>query len=210
LSNKPADFQDKYAQACGNTSTRAKVPLLEYGDTLVIESLDVAKFIARNVVVGGVDSKDDQQIKMMYPSEDVYSARIDQFIDAFEATIQAYYNFLTASSKSEADAAKGPFGESLDHLQDYLGEDGPFLLGDSFSVAECIVAPWVHRFSIVLPHFRAVTVNELVSSPRVQAWLDAVLERPSVQSTNGPSEYVLSSTQGYFVNYITPGSPAAQ
>lgn len=188
---------DKYEIAWGGRGTSAKVPLLEYGDDLVVESIDVAKFISRNVG----DSTE------MYPAEK--AELLDQFIDAFDGTIQDYYSFLMAMSETEVEAAKGPFGESLDSLGEFLSDNGPYVLGDTFSVAECFAAPWVHRFSIVLPHFRSTTVDELVSSPKVQQWLDTVLERPSVQDTNGPTDYVLSSTQGYFVSYLTPGSPSA-
>jgi hypothetical protein len=44
---------------------------------------------------------------------------------------------------------------------------------------------------------------------KVTAWIDAVLNRPSVQATNGPDEKLLSATKGYFIKYVTPNSPAA-
>ena len=188
---------DKYEIAWGGRGASAKVPLLEYGDTLVVESSDVAKFTAQNI-----GNNTD-----MYPFED--AEFIDQFIDAFDLTIQDYYSFLTAMSDTEVEAAKDPLRESLNTLEEFFSsDDGPFVLGDKFSVAESFAAPWVHRFSIVLPHFRNTTVNEIVSSPKVQRWLDTVLERQSVQDTNGPTNYVLSSTQGYFVRYLTLGSPS--
>jgi hypothetical protein len=60
LSNKPPAFVDKYALAVGNTETRAKVPLLEYKDRLVVESDVVSKFVAQEI--GSVDA--------MYPKND--------------------------------------------------------------------------------------------------------------------------------------------
>ena len=135
LSNKPQEFLDKYEIAWGGRGASAKVPLLEYGDTLVVESSDVAKFTAQNI-----GNNTD-----MYPFED--AEFIDQFIDAFDLTIQDYYSFLTAMSDTEVEAAKDPLRESLNTLEEFFSsDDGPFVLGDKFSVAESFAAPWVHRF----------------------------------------------------------------
>jgi len=200
LSNKPEEFLAKYAAAVGgDTTIRAKVPLLEYGDDrLVVESEDVIKFIGQSV----------QPDDCMYPASDAEArARIDRFLPAFENVVQGYYKYLTASSEAEAMSGKHAFSEALERLQEEI--EGPFCLGETFSVAECYAAPWVHRFSVAIRHFRGDRLQDIVSpGSKVAKWMQTVLERPSVLSTNGPEDYLLKSTRNYFVKYITPGAPA--
>lgn len=188
------------------------MPLLEYGDgTLVAESLDVIQCIGENI------GSDDA----MYPADGTNRARVDAFIDAFEDTIQGYYDFLTAYDEQSAEDGKLSFCHALHNLAPLL-DQGPFCLGDTFSIAECYAAPWVHRFHITPQYFRGATVQQVfratgdsdnngraaASARTVAAWMDAVLKRRSVQMTNGPEDYLLQSTRNYFVRYLSPNSPA--
>jgi len=199
LSNKPPEFLQKYAKAVGgDTSIRAKVPLLEYGDELVVESDVVTKFVAH---IGDDDC--------MYPVHDEELREcVDRFIKSFEAVKEGYYKYLSATSEEEVETGKQAFCESLAKLDAEL--KGPFCLGETFSVAECIAAPWVHRFMVTIPYFRGVSMQALDPPEKVAKWMDAVLERPSVKSTNGPEDYLLKSTKNFFVKCISPGAPAAK
>lgn len=198
LQNKPADFLDRYAAAVrGDTSARARVPLLEYGDCLVVESEDVIKFIGKTI--GPNDS--------MYPTSDLDArSRVDRFLPAFENAIRGYNQYLTAESESQAEAGKRTFCESLLNLENEI--EGPFCLGETFSVAECYAAPWVHRFAITIPFFRGVEMNSMIRcDSKVAAWMDAVLRRPSVQATSCSKDDLVKSTRRFFVKYVTPGAP---
>lgn len=197
LSNKPPAFVDKYALAVGNTGSRAKVPLLEYKGKIVVESDVVSKFVAQEI--GSDDS--------MYPKNDEEArGRVDQFLKAFETAIQGYYAFLSASNEDEVVTGREAFCQSLQGLNDALGDGRPFLLGDTFSVAESITAPWVHRFQVAIPHFRGVELEDLDVPENISRWMKTVFDRPSVQSTACSNEYLLESTARYFVTYITPGA----
>ena len=198
LSNKPPAFLDKYALAVGNTETRAKVPLLEYEGKIVVESDVVCKFVAQEI--GSDDS--------MYPKNDEEArGRVDQFLKAFETANQGYYSFLSASNEDEVVKGRDAFCQSLQGLNDALGDGRPFLLGDTFSIAESMTAPWVHRFQVAIPYFRGVELEDLDVPENISRWMKAVFDRPSVQSTSCSNEKLLKSTAGYFVNYITPGAP---
>lgn len=182
----------------GNTTLRALVPLLEFGDdTLIVESEDVIKFIGASI------EPDDS----MYPVNDTEArARIDRFISVFENVIQAYYKYLTASSQDEAESGKRALCDALENLETEI--EGPFCLGKTFSVAECYSAPWVHRFDVAVPYFRGVRIPDLMGTDcKVAQWMQAVLQRPSVQ-TNVPDSSLLQSTRNHFVKYVTPGAPA--
>ena len=201
LAEKPATFVKAYAEAVGGDSTkRAQVPLLECGSQeKVVESDVVTKFVAQQL--GSSDS--------MYPQNDLPArARIDRFLQKFDSAVQEYYQYLGARNAEQAQQGKISFCQALGCLDEELvvEKEGRYCLGDTFSVAECIAAPWVHRFQIVLPYFRGVRVQDLGLPEAVTQWMEAVLDRPSVQATNGPTDYILESTKGYFVNYITPGA----
>lgn len=231
LSIKPTEFINKYAEAVGGATTgiSAKVPLLEHGDnTKVVESDVVTKYIAQNI---GPDDRMYPVVVQNDPTSRRNRKRVDEFLNSFDTVMDTYYDFLLAMSNAEVDQAKHCFYNALCNLQyNLLSEQddddyGPFCLGNQFSVAECIAAPWVHRFSLTIPYFRGVSVlttsnnndnnnhndniEKLILPSKVSNWMDAVLARPSVQATNGKVNYVLQSTENYYVRYITPGSPAA-
>lgn len=198
LSNKPPAFVDKYALAVGNTEIRAKVPLLEHNGKLVVESDVVSKFVAQEI--GSDDS--------MYPKNDEEArGQVAQFLKAFETAVQGYYELLSASNEDEVAKGRDAFCQSLHGLNDALGDGRPFLLGDTFSVAESITAPWVHRFQVAIPYFRGVELEDLDVPENISRWMKAVFDRPSVQSTVCLNAYLLESTARYFVTYITPGAP---
>lgn len=198
LSNKSDEFVAKYKEAVGgDASIRPKVPLLEYGKELFVESDVITRWIAENISDDG-----------MYPVNPKQRDCVDRFNKAFEKVVDGYYKFVGGSSAKEVMDGQTEFCGALKALEQHI--TGPFCLGETFSIAECLSAPWVHRFKVILPHFRGVTVDELLPKAPVCQWMNEVLARPSVESTNGPEDYLISSTKSYFVKYITPGSPADQ
>mmetsp|Transcript_91450 Transcript_91450/g.237022 ORF Transcript_91450/g.237022 Transcript_91450/m.237022 type:complete len:333 (-) Transcript_91450:71-1069(-) len=58
--------------------------------------------------------------------------------------------------------------------------EGPFFLGDDFSMADIALAPWWLRMVTVLRAYRKFDPH---SCPRLQAWYEAVEARPSFQRT---------------------------
>jgi glutathione S-transferase len=204
LSNKPPAFLNKYAEAIGNTHTNAKVPLLEHGDDLMVESELVAKYVAQHVGKEGLDS--------MYPVNDAdTSQRIDKFLDAWHPVVDRYYNYLSASSESSAQSSRIAFCETLQILENELpGEGGDFCRGDTFSIAECVAAPWVQRFFVTLPYFRGVDFGEKVlpvDCVKVARWMDAVRQRPSVIASACPDEEMIAAARRYYVSFVSAGAP---
>jgi glutathione S-transferase len=220
LSNKPPEFCDKYAKAW-NANGSPKVPLLEHGDLLVTESIEVTKYIGQNIA----GTKDGLVLSPI--NDDAKLQMIQDFLKVWEYKVTpAYYNCLTAPSEPLARTATQTF---LAVLQTELApllvssrsnnsnnkEDGSegcfFLLGSRFSVAECVAAPWIQRFYIVLSHFRGVDFCHDIldqGDPVVREWMDAVRARPSVQTTACPPEEMLAAALRYYVTHVSAGSPA--
>ena len=77
------------------------------------------------------------------------------------------------------------------------GGDGPFVLGDSFSFAECATAPFAQRLNTVLPGMRPeLDVSKYLASEKlryVSRWMRAVCERPSCMQTLPPKEELQES-----------------
>lgn len=181
------------------------MPLLEYGDSeIVIESEDVIKYIGQNLSDG----------HELYPIEPAEQSHVEKIIRSFDNVIQGYYKLLSAKDESEAQAGKEMFCNEIKDLDSLLSsgpcaDEGPFCLGGPFSVAECYAAPWLHRFSLLVPYFRDTSMSQLTQTcDRFASWMDAVLARPSVTSTSGSDAYLIESTKRYFVSYCTPNSPA--
>jgi glutathione S-transferase len=200
LSDKPNDFLEKYRLAAGSPVASGMVPLLEHQEQLVIESDVVAKYVAQNV-----GEKDD-----MYPATTNPEAcqAIDQFLSTWYPVVDKYYDLLCAGSVQSAKKRQEIFADSLSVLESQLLDDG-FLLGDTFSLAECICAPWVQRFFVTLPYFRGIDFQEQILSlyPNVARWMAAVSSRPSVLESKCDEEEMLNAARRYYVSFVSPDAP---
>jgi len=217
LSAKPDEFVSKYREAAGGAGGSAKVPLLVHGDNVVIESEIVAKYVAEHVHRDGKFNDD------LYPSSSnpADCKRIDEFLEVWEDVVDSYYNVLTVPPSMGEVGARNTMNileSSLGALEDALnqitevseGGSGDFLLGDSFSLAECIAAPWVQRLFVTLPYFRSVDFRKTVLPyKRTKKWMDAVRARSSVTVTKCPEDEIVAAARRYYVSYISPGSPGA-
>jgi glutathione S-transferase len=196
LTDKPDEFCAKYALA-ENKSGSPKVPLLEHAGTLVTESIEVCKYIGQHV---------DRHDNKLYPQSE--RERIDQFINSWDNDVtRSYYAYLSARGKAEVQSARTKFVSSLQTLDKYFQGSGPYLLGNSFSIGECISAPWIQRFHHVIPHFRAETMDDIEAPDSVVKWMNSVQKRQSVVDTGVPPKEMFRAAEKYYVSYISPGAP---
>ena len=170
----------------------------------------VAKYIAQNIpnVIG--NGKD-----FLYPHEEDEDAchLIDEFLSQWYPASDRYYDFLRAGSLEETKRCQKEFFNALTSLEKILNdnaqEEGNFLLGKHFSLAECISAPWVQRFYVTLPYFRNLDFEnemERMNLNRVSNWMKSVCERPSVVGSKCPEDEMIIAAKKYYVSYITPGA----
>jgi len=208
---------NKYQLASGGYGS-GLVPLLEHGDNLVIESDIVAKYIAQNIVGGGGEAAAGD---FLYPqdngddNDDNAFILIDEFLAQWYPTTDIYYDLLRARSLKESKRRQKDFMDALMSLEQIFTHEqqhhqGNFLLGDKFSLAECISAPWVQRFYVTLPYFRNIDFPQEMESmglERLSRWMQAVCDRPSVVTSKCPEEEMIAAAKRYYVSYITPGAP---
>jgi glutathione S-transferase len=166
------------------------------------ESEDVTKYIAQHVATSDT----------LYPKDHKEQReRIDRFLHIWDSVTKTYYNYLTASGEWSTRTARTAFSSSLKDLEPILSEqDGDFVLGNTFSVAECIAAPWVQRFYVVLPYFRGVQIIEEIvpkECEEVAKWMEVVRKRPSVQVTACADDEMFRAARKYYVSYVSSGAP---
>merc|ERR1712154_176879 len=66
--------------------------------------------------------------------------------------------------------------------------EGPFFLGDDFTIADIALAPFWQRMVSVLRAYRKFDPS---ACPRLQAWYEAVESRPSFQRTAVDTEKLI-------------------
>ena len=172
------------------------VPLLEHGQELVIESTVVARYIAE--YVGGLE---------LYPRTAEDLERIEGFLSCWTDVETAYYDLLRASSDAQVEERRAVFVERLAAVDELL-DRAPFLLGDDFSFAECVAAPWVQRFFVTLPYFRGIDFegDVLRAFDALPGWARAVRDRASCQESICPEGEMIDAAKRYYVSYLSPGA----
>jgi glutathione S-transferase len=148
----------------------------------------------------------------MYPFSS--RERIDRFVKlCWYPVVDTYYDLLRATSAKQALRCELDFIQSLECLERELDttttEGDFFVLGDTFSLAECISAPWIQRFFVTLPYFRGIDFEgkTLRSLPRTANWMKAVCQRHSVVESKCPNDEMLDAARRYYVSFVTPGAP---
>ena len=202
LSEKPAEFVEKYRRASGGYGS-GLVPLLEHNDHIVIESEVIAKYIAQNI--NGIDGKGDD----LYPSNEKDMEQIQSFMARWQHVTDSYYDLLRATSQKEVDKHEVSFIQSLQTVDELLQKTtGDFVLGNNFSYAECIAAPWIQRFYVTLPYFRGIDLeNDILSRfDRLSSWMTAVCRRPSCVASICPEREMIAACKRYYVTYLSSGA----
>lgn len=210
LQNKSSEFLDLYAKANPIPNARAKVPLLVVSnqqggndDLHLCESLVVTEYIAETC-----GNKDDKEC--LIPSDPTDRATMRLFFELCGGTFSKYFPILRSldnndeSYLSAVTALKDGMVETNAFLE-RCSSDGPFLLGERFSLAECNMAPFVQRCCAILPEFTSSAASGKLVDPiqicddlslnRLKEWIVAVLDRPSVKTTGVPKPKLIESSK---------------
>lgn len=120
-----------------------------------------------------------------------------------KAIVPTFYKFLQAQEKEAQEAGSKQYTEALEkliNLFENAKEEG-LLFGlyggkHSLSMAEVLVAPWVHRSRVVLSHYR----NFEEPAGKYREWANALLSHPAVKATISDDELYLDSYARYAEN----------
>ncbi|GGH25205.1 glutathione S-transferase [Alsobacter metallidurans] len=144
------------------------VPTLQDDDTVLWESNAIVRYLAAKHGAG-----------TLWPVDPVARARADRWMDWQQTTLNpavgpAFVNLVrTAPEKRDmaaVEASRVKTNSVTKVLDAHLGEHA-FLAGDSFTMAECVVGPQLHRW-LNMP-------IERENRPNLEAWYNRLTENPA-------------------------------
>lgn len=147
------------------SSPQGKVPLLRVGERVLFESAAICDYL------------DEVYAPQLHPRDPLERAEHRAWI-AFASTVLDDIAGLYNANDAEAfDHRAAVLVERFTRLEQALAQ-GPFFLGESFSLVDAAFAP-VFRYFDTLDRF--VSLGSFAGKPRVSAWRRALAARPSVQ-----------------------------
>lgn len=163
---------------------RETVPCLGVGDKFVYESMFIARYFDETF----------QPINELNPGTADIKYSINFFIDEVGNAVGSMYDLLRAGVGT--DAQKELEG-SLERLEKLLVKQsaGPFFLGNTFSLADIALVPFLDRFSVTLSAYHGYDL--FGTAPRLRMLYYAALVRPSVSSTAQPADFYISAYKSY-------------
>lgn len=213
LQEKPESYKALYATVHPNPAARSKVPILEIGEPgepgyqILVESDVVARYVARRWASQGT---------ALIPDDPGEEGRMDLFVSTYmELLAPTYMELLAAKSDEQCDKQFGKLVLGLRAVDRALTMHrtanctGPFVLGERFSLAETLTAPFVVRQLLNFKHHRGVDVlllADMLGATAARGWMEAVCARPSVVHTL-PAENSLLALAPYlqpFHEYHVP------
>jgi len=175
LFNKPEWFLE--------LSPTGKVPVMQVGDAVVFESQVIAEYL------------DETHPPSLHPVDALERARHRSWIE-FSSSLGGPGWLIQSLGDGEKVAEQViKANEALARLEAEVV--GPFFAGEAFSLVDAAIAPMLQRL-----HWAQEIAPELglfAGTPKVLAWTEALLARPSVQAS------LLPNIQEVFEALITEG-----
>jgi glutathione S-transferase len=157
LQHPPAWFHD--------ISPLEKVPVLLVGSQALFESMPICEFL------------DEVSPGTLYPAEPLPRAQHRAWIEFGNDVLSLHHALVTAQQDTDFKRARLQLGERFEVLEEVLG-DGPYFAGEKFGMVDVVYAP-IFRFT---QHIQRLCGLQLIhdDTPRVIAWAEQLLQRPSV------------------------------
>eukprot|EP01098_Paradermamoeba_levis_P011708 TRINITY_DN5038_c0_g1_i1.p1 TRINITY_DN5038_c0_g1~~TRINITY_DN5038_c0_g1_i1.p1 ORF type:complete len:268 (+),score=103.97 TRINITY_DN5038_c0_g1_i1:107-805(+) len=174
---------------------RGTVPTLRVGDHTVFESNIIAEFFE--------DAYPNQGTQLL-PSDPFQRASIRLFVDVFSGLVGPLYGLLKNQDRSKDEEFQQAIRAKLKVVVENLvaqSAEGPFFLGEKFSLAEILTFPFIERFSATLKFYRQFDLlqaaAELDPKGRFQKWVEASRNREAFQKTTRPAEFFIEGYNHY-------------
>ncbi|MBD0385397.1 MAG: glutathione S-transferase family protein [Nostoc sp. C3-bin3] len=172
LQNKP----DGYTQI----SHYGKVPAIKHGDVELYESAIINEYLEEVFPEPSLLPHDPAQKAIARIWIDYANTRL----------VPAFNKFLRGKDAQEQEQGRQEFTDALLYIEQEglakLSGNGPYWLGDQFSLVDISFYPWFERLP-VLDHFRSFALP--TETPRLQTWWNAVRDRDSIQVVANPVDY---------------------
>jgi glutathione S-transferase len=181
------------------TSPRGLVPALSHrtvdgAERIVWESLPAAEYVDQ---VFGDGS--------LMPTDPYEKAMVQIWCEHCTNRIQKqFYSALMAQDLAQRDEHLQQYYTECRALADAMSEEGPFFLGDRFSMVEVVLAPFWQRMLWVGEHYIQLTFPENDGGfERLHAWWKATCARPSVAATLVCKSRLIASYSDYAKDVAT-------
>lgn len=159
LDNPPEWFYD--------ISPLEKVPVLLVDGTPLFESMAICEYL--NEITPG----------SLYPEDAFARAQNRAWIEFGNDVLGETYQLYTANDETTFKQKRGILKDRFETLEEYLG-DGPYFNGETFSLVDAVYAP-VFRYHEALTRYKDFGFFE--DTPKISAWSEALLARPSVKKS---------------------------
>lgn len=174
LQNKP----DWFTQI----SRYGKVPAIKHRDVELFESSIINEYL-----------EEVFPEPPLLPSDPGAKAIARIWIDyANTRLVPAFNKLLRGKDSTEQEQGRREFLEALLYVEQEgiskLSGNGPYWLGDNFSLVDISFYPWFERLP-VLEHFRNFTLP--TETPRLQEWWSVVRDRESIKTVENPASYYI-------------------
>jgi glutathione S-transferase len=181
LANKPAWFLD--------VSPMGRVPVLLVDGRPIFESMVINELV-----------NELQPDPPLFPDAPIDRAEARGWIVFANDVVMPAGGaaMLAIAGGARGDALEKPLGtlrDALAKLEQRLAHGGPFFLGHRFSLVDATYAPFFRRWRLA-ERWRPADAQLLRSFPKVSAWVDAMLARPSVVAAE-PAELDAKSRRFY-------------
>ncbi len=171
LANKPAWFLE--------ISPMGRVPVLLVDGRPVFESMIINELV-----------NELQPDPPLFPEDPVARAEARGWIVFANDVVMPAGSaaMLAIAGDAQGDALARPIGtlrDAFGKLDRKLAHGGPFFVGGQFSLVDASYAPFFRRWRLA-EGWGTAEARLLASFPRVSAWADAMLARPSVAAAEPP------------------------
>lgn len=147
-------------------SPLGKVPLLKVGDEVLFESAVIMEYL------------DEVNPPSLHPVDPLRKAHNRAWIEFASTLVMAQHAMITAKDEESCNAAEQELRNKLAILEPQI--KGPFFNGDAFALVDVAYAPLFMRLTLLEQWY---SMKLLQATPKVQAWADTLLARPSVQNS---------------------------
>lgn len=161
LANKPDWFL--------KISPLGKVPLLKVDETILFESAVICEYL------------DETIAPPLHPADSLKKAEHRAWMEYSSALLGDLFLFYTAADAATAEAKKKTLLEKLARVETRIV--GPWFDGAQFSLVDAVYGPVARYF----PVLESLGVENLLAGlPKLSAWQESLLARPSVQHAVNP------------------------
>jgi len=174
------------------TETKSIAPSLAPLSESVLISFPICPFVARARVVAlekGIDIRikfiDECTDGSLHPGSAADRAVNRAWTEYAAKLLMPQYFLLMASSQAEIEKHRLTLIAAMQKVEEVLASK-PYFNGDVFSIIDAAYAPVFVRTRFLLETYKIDVLSDL---PKLQAWGQALTDRPSVINVHGPEHY---------------------